>query len=171
MAGPGKTFAVFESGDTLVEQLRKRASYVGLSYGLLEELAGMAEGAVGKYLSPARTKQLTVASLMRIASTLGLKAHLIVDEDLVRRMKPRWEKRDGKRVHGRRSPSLGPATLRRVLPAAAAEMGRRCAAARLKQTTAEERREIGRRGALIRWSAERQKRRIAAEARELATQG
>jgi hypothetical protein len=48
----GELLATFADDDDLVEQLRKRMSYIGVSFGVVEELAGMSEGALGKYLSP-----------------------------------------------------------------------------------------------------------------------
>jgi hypothetical protein len=148
----GELFAVFQDGDTLIEQLRKRAAAIGISYGLIEEIAGLGEGALQKYLSPLRVKKITIASMMQIGEVLGVRGVLVVDEALVRRMKPLWTKRDGKRVHARRPPPLGAATVKRVLPCIAAELGRRGHAAFMRKTTAEQRREIGRRGAAVRWA-------------------
>src|SRR5262249_35458256 len=93
-----------------------------------------------------------VASLMRIAEPLGLRGLLYVDPELVRRMKPLWTKRDGKRVHTKRQLTLGKATIRRVLRTIASEMGKRGGLARMRKLTPEQRREIGRRGAAIRWA-------------------
>jgi hypothetical protein len=79
----GELLATFANDDDLVEQLRKRMSYIGLSFGVVEELAGMSEGALGKYLSPLRVKRLTIASMMRLCEPLGLCALLVVDPKLV----------------------------------------------------------------------------------------
>jgi hypothetical protein len=93
----GELVAVFQDGDDLVEQLRKRAAYIGLSYGLIDELTGLGEGGVGKYLAPVRGKQLTMTSMLRIAEVLGVKALFYVD-DIARREdvaivgKARWRK-------------------------------------------------------------------------------
>jgi hypothetical protein len=45
-------FATIADGDTLIAELRRRVQHTGASYASLEELAGMSEGALGKYLSP-----------------------------------------------------------------------------------------------------------------------
>jgi hypothetical protein len=91
-----------------------------------------------------------MASMLRITEVLGVKALLYVDPKLVAEVSPSWTKRDEERVRARRSPSLGPATLRRVLPAAAAEMGKRGHLARMRTTTVERRRQIGLAGARAR---------------------
>jgi hypothetical protein len=148
----GELLAVFENGDDLVEQLRRRASYIGLSHQLIEELAEMAEGSAGKYLSALKVKSLTIASLAKIGRVLGVSAILYVDPALVREMQSSWSKRDERRVHTKRQVSLGKAQLRRVLKPVASEMGRRGGVARMAKLTIEERRAIGRRGAAVRWA-------------------
>jgi hypothetical protein len=51
----GELVAVFENTDDVVAALRARMQYIGASFGLVEQLAGMAEGALGKYISPLQT--------------------------------------------------------------------------------------------------------------------
>jgi hypothetical protein len=143
----------FTNRDDLIEHLRQRAEALGLSNVTLDALGQFPEGYAGKILAPTRMKTLTVGSLLKLTSALGVKGVLVIDDKQVRRMKPRWESesKDGSKVHSRRSPSLGKATLRRVLPAAAAEMGRRGGLAWAARTTPEQRRDMGRRGAAVRW--------------------
>jgi hypothetical protein len=74
---------------------------------------------------------------------------------MVKEMQPSWQKRDNGRAHARRRASLGPVTMRRVLPAAAAEMGRRGALARNRKLGPEVRRELARLAALARWKGRR----------------
>jgi hypothetical protein len=62
----GELLATFADDDDLVEQLRERMAYIGVSFGVVEELAGMSEGALGKYLAPVRARNLTTASALRI---------------------------------------------------------------------------------------------------------
>jgi hypothetical protein len=89
--------------------------------------------------------------MLKLTTALGVKGLLVIDDELVRRMRGRWETRDAGKVHSRRLPSLGPTTMRRVFKAVASEMGRRGGKARMGALTLEQRREIGRRGAAIRW--------------------
>jgi hypothetical protein len=141
----------FRDSDELAEQLRRRAALIGVAYSLIDQLVGWGEGSCSKYFAPVRSKEFTVSSLARLAEVLGLRLALVVDEELTRRMRPSWEKRDARKIHGWRSPSLGPLTLRRVLPSVAAEMGRRGGQAWAAKTSPEQRRLMGRRGAAARW--------------------
>jgi hypothetical protein len=147
----GLPFTTLRSDDEAVEALRKRIEDVGVSYGALDEITQLGEGSSGKYLGAVRARNFTLGSLLRLCEALGLRVAFHVDEGLTRRMQRQWSKRDGSKVHARRSPSLGPAVLRRVLPAAAAEMGRRGGQAWANATTHEERRAMGLRGAQARW--------------------
>jgi hypothetical protein len=144
-------FDVFRDGDGLIQSLRRRIEYMGTSFGVVDELSELGEGACSKYLTALQAKAITVNSLLRLTSALGLRVELHVDEALTRKMQPLWTKRDGSKAHARRPPSLGKATWKRVMGPVAAEMGRRGAAARMARTTPEQRREQGRRGALKRW--------------------
>jgi hypothetical protein len=137
--------------DTLIEALRRRMAGIGASYSCIEQLANMGEGSLRKYLSDARVRQLTVNSLLRLATVLGLRVELYADEKLTRRVQAMWSKRDGSRVHARRLPSLGRATLKRILKPAAAELGRRGGRARMAAMTPEQRRLMGQLGAADRW--------------------
>jgi hypothetical protein len=150
----GELLAVFQNDDDLVAALRRRMEYIGASYGLVEHLADppMAEGALAKYLSPLRVKGLTVASLLRIGHVLGLRAALIVDESLTRKMQGQRTKRDAAKARAKRLPSIGQAQLRRVLKPVARELGRKGGLARQAMLSPEQRRAIGRRGAAIRWA-------------------
>jgi hypothetical protein len=144
-------FATIDDGDALVEQLRKRAEQIGVSFAVLDELAGLAEGGSAKYLSALQVRQLTTSSLLKLTRALGLRAALFVDPKLVAQMGPSWGMRDATRVHGKRLPRLGAAQLRRILKPAAAELGRRGGVARMAALTGEQRRLMGLRGAQIRW--------------------
>jgi hypothetical protein len=139
------------TADDVVAALKARMSELGVSYATVEYLAAWGENSLAKYLGDVRSRKFTLDSLLRVTAVLGLRMNLVVDDELTRQVSAEWGNRDEKRVHARRQPRLGRTTLRRVLPAAAAEMGRRGAAARLKATTAEQRRNIGRLGAMVRW--------------------
>jgi hypothetical protein len=147
----GELLAAFEDSEDLVEALRERTAYIGLSYGLLDAIAGLPEGGTGKYLSPLRVRQLTMNSMLKLTNALGLKPLLVVDAELVRKVQPKWEKRDERKINARRPPSLGQTQLKRLLKPIAAELGRRGHLARMKGTTPEQRRAIGQRGAMARW--------------------
>jgi hypothetical protein len=118
---------------------------------VLEEVAGMGEGRVGKYLADARVKHLSVASLLQIAEAVGVRTILVTDETLLRRVRPMWESRDAAKAHARRRAPLGPVTLKRVLSPVAAEMGRRGAAACNSKIAPETRRALAQAAAQARW--------------------
>jgi hypothetical protein len=148
---PGAVIGEFSDCDGLIEQLRQRAAELGLSYRLIDELAGFGENYTGKILSDTRAKQLSVSSLLAIAGVLAIRGQFVVDPAQQRRMAPLYEKRDAVKARARRRASLGPVTLKRVLPAAAAEMGRRGAASRNRKLGPETRRALARAAALARW--------------------
>jgi hypothetical protein len=129
-------------------------TYVGLSYGVLEQLAAppLPEGAAGKYLAPLQVRSLTISSLLRICQPLGLRAVLYVDEALTRKWQQQWGCRDGAKAHTRRCVPLGKAQPRRVLPSVASEMGRRGAIATNAKLTPELRSEAARRAVQARWA-------------------
>jgi hypothetical protein len=83
----------FTDYDGLIEALRERAAEVGLSYAMIDCLSEFSEGSTGKYLSDARVRHLSVASLLKITETLGIRSLLYVDPELTARMQPMWEKR------------------------------------------------------------------------------
>jgi hypothetical protein len=140
----------FTDYDALIDRLRQRVAEIGLSQRVLDELTGLGDGGTQKYLTDVRIKHLSVVSLFRIASVLGVKSVMIVDPMLVRKMKPLWEERDAKRVHPKNAKRLGPKTVRRMMSIIAVEMGRRggCAA---RSWPAERRRERAQRAAAARW--------------------
>jgi hypothetical protein len=72
-------YATFEDSDDLVEQLRRRMAYIGMSFGVLDEILGV-EGAAGKYLSPLRVRRITAEALLKITAAVGLKPLLVVDD-------------------------------------------------------------------------------------------
>jgi hypothetical protein len=138
------------TSDDVVAAIRERMTTIGVSYGTVEHLSGIGENSISKYLSSVRSRELTIASLLRITEVLGLRLALVVDEELVRKMQPEWGSRDAKRIHARR-PALGKSTLKRVLKPVAAELGRRGHVARMRATSGEQRRNIARVAATARW--------------------
>jgi hypothetical protein len=148
---PGAIVGEYADEDALIALLRERAAQLGLSYRVIDEIAGFGENYTGKILADTRMKTLTVSSLLAIAGVLAIRGQFVVDDRQLRRMQPLYENRDAAKVHARRRASLGPVTLKRVLPAAAAEMGRRGAAARNGALTPAVRRALAQAAARARW--------------------
>lgn len=147
----GAIVGSFADYDALIAALRERIGAVGLSYAALEELAGLAEGAAGKYLADARARHLSIDSLIQIASVVGVRGVLVTDEKLLRKYRQFYQTRDGSRVHARTRAKLGAQTLKRVRPVILSELGRAGAAARNRKLSPEVRRELSRAAALARW--------------------
>jgi hypothetical protein len=150
----GELLAVFSNTDDVIAAVRARMQYIGASFSLVEQIADppMAEGALAKYLAPLQVKQLTLASLMRICEPLGVRGMLFIDPALAAKAAPSWEKRNGAKVHPNRQAKLGQATLRRVLPEVAAELGRRGGLKR-RNLPAAERVRLARLAAQARWKS------------------
>jgi hypothetical protein len=87
----GAIVGSFSDYDGLVEGLRERASAVGLSFAMIDDLAGLAEAGTAKYLG--------LQTFLSITEALAIRAIFVEDEKMLRRMKPMWGRRDGKKAH------------------------------------------------------------------------
>src|SRR5262249_28771857 len=119
----GKAVGEFTDYDAMVEAIRQHAATIGLSYQVIDELSGLAEGHTGKLLADLRVKNFGLPTFLSITETLGIRAVFYVDPNLVRRMRPMWEKRDQRKAHPKRLAPVGRVTLKRIIPIAAAELG------------------------------------------------
>jgi hypothetical protein len=126
-------------------------AYVGASFGVVDELSELGEGACAKYLSAGRARQFTLPSLLRVCSVLGLKALLVVDPKLTRKWQPFWGNRDGTKAHARGWAKLGAQTMKRVRPAVLSELGKKGAAARNAALDPAMRRKLAQAAARARW--------------------
>jgi hypothetical protein len=140
----------FSDCDALIEQLRQRAEALGLSFRVIDELAGLPENYTGKLLCVTRMKAMTVSSMLALTGALGIKAVLVVDEEMTRRMRPRWEPKDATKARPRASKRLGKTSLARLVPRIAAEMGRR-GGARRRELAPEVRSAFARAASRARW--------------------
>jgi hypothetical protein len=147
----GEIVGEYTDYDGLIAGLRERAAAVGLAYLVIDDLAGLSQGHTSALLGATRKRHFSINSLLSVARVLGIKSIMVVDPEVTSRVRAEWGSRDGTRAHARRRPALGEATMRRVLKPVAAELGRRGHVAQMKSTTPEQRREFGRRGAMVRW--------------------
>jgi hypothetical protein len=149
----GAIVGSFTDYDGLIEQLRERAAAVGLSFAMIDDIAGLAESGTAKYLSALRVKNLGLQTFFAITEAMGIRAIFIEDPQLLAQVRPRWARRQEEKAH-RSTKRLGPITIARVLPDIAREMGRRGGAKR-RELPAEVRRELARAAALARWRGRR----------------
>jgi hypothetical protein len=147
----GQLAGGFTDYDGLIETLRARIVAAGLSYRVLEEIAGLPEGGATKYLSDTRARHFSVDSLLQISEALGIRGMFVTDDALLRQMQPLYEKRDERKAHAHRRAPLGATTLRRVRPAVLSELGRKGAAARNAKLSPALRSELARLAARARW--------------------
>jgi hypothetical protein len=145
---PVEVIGGFEDYDQLVERLRARAAGIESPNRVLDELAGLAEGHSGAILGALRRRHMSVKSLLAVARAL------VVDPALVAEMAPMWERRDSTRVHAKRCAPVGATTMKRIVPIAAAEMGRRGGAKR-RALPPEVRRRLAQAAARARWQSRR----------------
>jgi hypothetical protein len=131
--------------------LRKRAAALGVPYRVLDELTGLGEGGTAKYLADLHLKHLSIRSLLKMTEALGVKAVLVIDEGLVREMRPLWDMRDVRRARAKRLAPLGQRTVARVLPEVAREMGRRGGSMRMQKLSPRLRRRLAQMAARARW--------------------
>jgi hypothetical protein len=111
--------------DGLIVAVRARVAETGLNSRMIDELSGLTAGYTGKLLGGARIELFGMASLLAISATLGLAFDVKIDPEQEALMRPHWE--PGKLMQRRpnRLARLSEATIRRVLPSVASEMGRR----------------------------------------------
>jgi hypothetical protein len=148
----GELVGGFTGYDAMDKAIREHAAAVGLSYQSIGTLAGLAEGHTGKVLADLRVRQMGVGTFLAITETLGIKALFYVDPKLVAQMAPLWQQRDGKKAHAKRLARLSATTIRRILPVAAAEMGRRGGAKR-RELPPDVRSDLARLAARARWQS------------------
>lgn len=128
---------VFNDYDGLVAQLRLWIEGRGLSQEMLEVLAGLSKGHVGKLLGDTQIKKFSTFSMFAVTSTLGLRFRLEEDPVLVEQMRPHWEACSVKlRRIGNLARPAGKTTVNRLMPAVAKEMGRRGGKANRQQALA-----------------------------------
>jgi hypothetical protein len=91
MAEPPAPLAVVDSYDGLIEALRRRVADLGTSMTCVDEVAGLTSYHTGKILSGA--KAVGPVSFGPLLSTLGLRVHLVADDELARVIRHRLQPR------------------------------------------------------------------------------
>jgi hypothetical protein len=84
--------------DALIAVFVRRAADLGISHAALDDLAGLADGFIGKALGPSKVKRLGPMSLFAVLPALGLKITLVEDPDALRRYGGRARRRQGRQA-------------------------------------------------------------------------
>jgi hypothetical protein len=122
--------------DGLQVALRDRVAALGLNSRTVDELSAITPGYAGKLLGPSQVEQFGVRTLLAITATLALRLEVTIDPEQEALMKPHWEPgQQLQRRIGRRAP-LGTASIQRLTPIIAAEMGRKGGKASSQQALA-----------------------------------
>jgi hypothetical protein len=134
--------------DGMAAQLRSWVEERGISYAVLDELAGLAKGHSGKLLGEAQVKHFSSFSLLAVMASLGLKCRFEEDPEMVEQMRPHWEQCDAAQRRTLRKARLGKVTIGRVFPVIAREMQKRGSEARNARLSPARRSEIARKAGL-----------------------
>jgi hypothetical protein len=147
----------------MLEFLKDRMRMCGLTYDSLDALAGLSDGHSSKLMGGAMVKMFGIMSLLAVTRALGIKGVFLIDQRAAGQMREHWgEPVDNRRKASRRYP-IGKATIDRVMPAVAREMGRRGGCVRGARHALLS--EWGRAGGKARWKGiRREKRRKAMQA-------
>jgi hypothetical protein len=134
----------------LADGLAAAKNFRGLSNEELEELTGLAAGAVDKLLGPSRVKGFGKNSLAWMLAALGLRLRIEPDPEQEQLMASRWQRRNHKQIRVYAHP-VSMTMLRRAKPMIFAALSRKAALARLTKIPDIERSRIARKAAKARW--------------------
>jgi hypothetical protein len=145
--------------DEIADRMMERKNSLGLSDMLCDELGGLSAGHTSKVLSASRKKGLGRFTIDTLAQVLGISFLIIEDEEKIRRIEGRYEKRIADRVRVR-TVRLSSAAMAQAKIEIYRNLGRLGAAARNSALSAEKKSMLGRRAA----KAKHRKRRALVEA-------
>jgi hypothetical protein len=158
--------------DGLRVGLREYWEGIGSTHARLDEIAGVPAGYSGKVMGDAFPKQMGVESLLAILAAMGIKIELVIDYEQRALVSPYWDVGQVMKRRPFRKAKLGEATLARLVPRIAAEMGRKGGSrpmpsealryairagskggkARKRKMTRLQRKEAARKAAVARWA-------------------
>ena len=132
----GMCESMLRTTNEILEALRTRKAALGLSNAMVDELAGMTDGHFDKVAGPTRAKRASLDTFIAFAGALGLAVQLVPDPDC--KVAERWEKRDERAAHGKRS-GISKAALKKARTILLSEWATKANAKRWGRTTPEER--------------------------------
>jgi hypothetical protein len=150
--------AIGQSYDDLIRFVRERASALGMTDKILEEIGGFTPGHIGKLLGAARTKNLGPLTFGMILGALGLKFAIIEDEEATARIRKRFDPSEkSKRVLAVASIAISPELATAVFSDHLNRIAPSGGLARAEQLTPFRRSQIARKAAKARWKRPRNK--------------
>jgi hypothetical protein len=142
----------------LADALAELKNFRGLSNEGLEQLTGLAGGAVDKILGPARVKGIGKNSLAWLLAALGGRLVLEIDPDQDKLMASRWEGRNQSQVRVRTHP-VSSHLIKLVKPVIFHTLAKRAVLARLTKLSRRRRKEIARNAGIASGRARRRQAR------------
>lgn len=144
--------AIGANYDDLIRAFRERASALGMTDKIIEEIGGFTGGHVGKLLGAKRTKSLGGLSFGMMLGALGLKFAIIEDEEATARIKRRFDPSvKSKRMPMAMSIDLSPELMRAIFADHFRRIAPAAAEARRTKITPFRRRQIAKKAARARW--------------------
>lgn len=145
-----EVIATFSNYDGMVQAFRTIKDKVGLSNGFCENIADLAPGHIDKVLGPTRVKNIGPFVFDVLTELLAVEFEMKINTDALKRMQPRWEKRDVRKIRVD-AHVISKALITRAKPAIYKEVGAQLAEAR-KKIKPSVRRRIAKHAAKARWS-------------------
>lgn len=150
--------AIGSNYDDLIRFLRERASALGMTDKMIEEIGGFTAGHVGKLLGAARPKNLGPLTFGLMLGALGLKFAIIEDEEATARIKARFDPSEkSKRMPSMLSITLSPELASAVFADHTTRIGAIGGRARMQTMSPEQRSRYARKAAKARWKKGRSK--------------
>jgi hypothetical protein len=151
-------FAVVADHNQLLEAIRRRIQELGLSYEVVNDLAGLQQNYLTKVISNPPPKRMSPFTQFLILQALGLRVRLEEDPELIEKLKGRWSKRKLRKsmrtaVSIDRVIELPPDFMRRI-----SRMG---CEARMRKLSPERRSDLARNAASARWRQHREAQQAA----------
>ena len=150
--------AIGSDYNDLIRFLRERASTLGMTDAILEEIGGFTRGHVGKLLGAARPKNLGPLTFGMMLGALGLKFAIIEDAEATARIKARFDpSKKSKRMPTMVRIDLSPEVAAAVFSDHFKRISRLGVAARMEKMSPRQRSQAARKAAKARWKKGRNK--------------
>jgi hypothetical protein len=141
-------FATLPDYDAMVAAIIQRSAELGVTYGQLDEIAGLSTGYASKALGPSQTRKFGWLTTFLLMPELGLRVALIVDDEAL--AKRRLAAHEGQPNQARPNNTASPVS-KRVLSRVQRHLSKNGNGKRWRGKSKKERAEHARRMAMMRW--------------------